>query len=55
MGIVTVDSTGQMIEYISRIEFLKYNLKRALLKILEKGHLEKRLATVGKALKLVLN
>ncbi|XP_075243202.1 polyadenylate-binding protein-interacting protein 1-like isoform X2 [Convolutriloba macropyga] len=52
MGIVTLDSTGQMIESICRIEFLKDTLKRAILKILEKAHSDKPLATVGKVLKL---
>ena len=52
MGIVTLDSTGQMIESICRIEFLKDTLKRAILKILEKAHSDKPLATVGKVLKV---
>ncbi|XP_063722719.1 polyadenylate-binding protein-interacting protein 1-like isoform X2 [Symsagittifera roscoffensis] len=52
MGIVTLDSTGQHVQSISRIEFLKDTLKRAILKILEKADSDKPLNTVGKVLKL---
>jgi len=52
MGLVTMDSTGMVIQSISRIEFLKDTLKRAILKILEKADSDKPLVTVGKVLKL---
>ena len=55
MGIVTLDSSGQQIQSVTRIDFLKDTLKRAILKILEQANSDKPLEAVGKVLKVSAN